>query len=159
MHRTIRSVALTTLVLFGAACGSDTGPNDPPPLANGTMTARIDGSAWRASITIVATYQGGILAVAGGDPVSGGTRTIGFAAVVAAPGTFPIGGTGPANGLVTIGSSTWQAAAGTGSGSITVTAISATGARGTFQFNALPVAGTPATGTRAITEGSFDVTF
>ena len=156
MHSRIRSAAFATLLLFGAACGSDTGPSDP---TNGTMTARIDGSSWRATVAIAATYQNGILAVAGGDPVSGGTPTVGFAALATAPGTFTIGGTGPANGLVTVGSSTWQAAAGTGSGSITITAISATGARGTFQFTALPVAGTPASGTRTVTEGVFDVTF
>ncbi len=159
MYRTIRPVALTALLLSIAACGSDTGPSDPPDLPNGTMSARIDGSSWSATIAIFATYNNGILAIAGGDAVSGGTRTIGIGAQVTAPGTFPIGGTNPANGLVTIGTSTWQAAAGIGSGSITITAISATGARGTFQFNALPVANTPATGTRAVTEGSFDVTF
>ena len=76
-------------------------------------------------------------------------------------GTFPIGPfpiTNGANGLLTIGGSQlWAANAIQGSGTITVTTLSATGASGTFSFNL--VADAPATGTKTITNGAFNITF
>jgi hypothetical protein len=53
----------------------------------------------------------------------------------------------------------WTAAVGTGSGSITLTTLTSAGASGTFTFNLVAVPNTGATGTKAITEGVFNVTF
>ena len=46
-----------------------------------------------------------------------------------------------------------------GSGSVTITSLSSTAARGNFAFTAPPSAGSGATGNRVITEGVFNVTF
>ena len=152
------SWAAAALVSIGlAGCGSTTDPTGP---TNGSLTAKIDGSSWSAA-TIAVTYASGILAIAGTDA---GGRTVGFGlGPVSAPGTFPSGPTSPTNASLQIitGSTAqaWQAAQTLGSGTVTVTAISATHAAGTFQFVVVPVAGTGATGNKAITQGAFDVTF
>ena len=57
---------------------------------------------------------------------------------------------------------TWQAnglGGGTGSGSVTLTSISATGAAGTFSFVVPPTAFSGAIGNKTVTEGAFNVTF
>lgn len=137
-----------------ALCGCGTSSNVLQP-TNGSMTATIDGSSFSAN-SIAATYLSGILAVGGTDSQG---RGIGIAAQVPGPGTFTVGVTSPANFSVTIGAAGWQAAITLGSGSVTVTSISATGAKGTFQFTAGPVPGTAATGNKVVTAGAFDVTF
>ncbi len=153
MRAMFAGLAGLVLAATMAGCGSDPAG---PGLANGSMSAKIDGSNFNASVAIAATYSGGILAIAGTD---GQGRTIGLGGQVAAPGTFTVGATNPTNFSVTTGSAGWQAAITTGSGSFTVTSISATGAKGTFQFTAGPLAGTGATGNKVVTEGAFDVTF
>lgn len=142
---------MLTAMMVG--CGSDpVGPG----LANGSLSARIDGSSFNADVAIAATYSGGILALAGTDAQG---RTVGLGGQVTAPGTFTVGPTNPTNFSVVIGAAGWQSAITLGSGSLTVTSISATGAKGTFQFTAGPLAGTGATGNKVVTEGAFDVTF
>ena len=140
-----------------AACGSTTQPSGP---SNGTMTAQIDGAGWAAN-TIVATYPSGILAIAGTDTQG---RTIGFAVgPTTTPGTYPVALTSGVNAslAIIVGSTaqSWQAVQNSGSGSVTLTAISANRATGIFQFTVVPVAGTGAAGTRSITQGAFDVTY
>jgi len=141
---------VAALALSG--CGSDP---TAPPLTNGSITAQIDGGSFTAT-TIAATYQSGIMGLAGTDAQG---RSIGIGAQIPGPGTYTVGVTSPANFSVTIGSAAWQAAITLGSGSVTVTSISAAGAKGTFQFTAAPLPNTTATGTKAVTAGTFDVKF
>lgn len=119
------------------------------------MTATIDGGSFSA-VAIAAAYSGGIMGLGGTDSQG---RTIGIGGQITAPGTYPIGPTSSANFSLTIGSASWQAAITVGSGTLTVTSISATGAKGTFQFVAGPVPGTTSSGNRNVTQGAFDVTF
>ncbi len=137
-----------------ALCGCGTNSNLLQP-TNGSMTAKIDGTSFSAA-AVSATYTSGILGLGGTDSQG---RTIGIGGQVPGPGTYPVGVTSPANFSVTIGGAGWQAAITLGSGSFTVTSISATGAKGTFQFTAGPVPGTAATGNKVVTAGAFDVTF
>ena len=158
-----RIFTIATALLVGlAACGDD--PADPnggngngnggPP--NGTMTAQIDGQSWSA-ISIIATYDGELLVIGGADANVTG---IGIGSQgVDGPGTYVIGTVIGANGSVTQdGTMIWFAGIGVGSGSITVSSISAVGAVGTFAFVAEPSMG-GATGTRVVTNGTFNVTF
>ena len=150
--RWVRWVGPTTMALALHGCGSNpTGPQ----LTNGSITAQIDGGSFTAT-TIAATYTSGIMGIAGTDAQG---RTIGLGGQVPGPGTYTVGVTSPANFSVTIGSAGWQAAITLGSGSLTVTSISAAGAKGTFQFTAGPVSGTTASGTKVVTAGAFDVKF
>lgn len=153
-RRVARTSAGAVIVALAVGCGSDS--TGPDVLDNGSMSAKVDGASWSATTAIAATYNSNILGIAGTDAAG---RSVGFGAAVSAPGTFTIAVTSPANGLVNEAGKAWQAAGSVGSGTITITAISATGAKGTFQFTAAPVAGTGATGNKVVTEGVFDVTF
>ena len=149
-------LVLLSLAILAAACKDDpAGPDNGGNLPNGSMSARIDGSNWRATAAITANYQQGIFAAAGSD----GTNTIGFAVATTAPGTFTIGATANVNALLTVTGSTigWQAVGTTGSGTLTISSLSATGASGTFSFVLAPVGGAGAT--KTVTNGTFSVTF
>ncbi len=147
-----RWVGPAAVALALSGCGA---APTAPQLANGSITAQIDGGSFTAT-SIAATYTSGIMGLAGTDAQG---RTIGIGGQIPGPGTYTVGVTSPANFSVTIGGAGWQAAITLGSGSLTVTSISATGAKGTFQFTAGSVPGTTATGTRVVTAGAFDVKF
>lgn len=148
-----RLVALGLLSILAAGCSSDDGPTDPGGSSSGgAMSARIDGANWTAQ-SVTASYLGGVLSVSGTD----GTSTINLSAAVQATGPQDLAA-GSANGNVVIGSSTWYAVGQGGSGTMTVTSLSASGAAGTFAFTGGPLPG-GATGTRTITEGTFSVQY
>jgi len=151
-----RIAGLTGLMLAAMVVGCSSDDPVSPRLANGSLTARIDGSSFIATVAIAATYSGGIFAIAGTDAQG---RTIGLGSQVLGPGTFTVGAASPTNFSVSTGAASWQAAVTVGSGTLTVTSISAVGAEGTFQFTAGPLAGTGATANKVVTQGVFDVTF
>jgi hypothetical protein len=136
-----------------AACGSNE-PTGPAPLANGTYRAKINGVEFNALSAAVVGGAGGLYSLGGGNAAG---QTIGFAWIDAGTGTYPIGG-------ATIGShthmgQTWSASSAQGSGTIVITTTSATRVAGTFEFVLQPDAASGATGTRTVTEGSFDLTY
>lgn len=152
----MRYLLAAAITLGIAACGgSPTGPSGP---SNGSLTAQIDGSSFAAT-SIAVTFTSGILAIAGSDNAQ---RTLGFGVAGAAPGTFTVGVTSPANASLVVasgsGAQSWQAAQTNGSGSITIASLTANRVVGTFQFVVVPLAG-GATGNKTITQGAFDVTF
>jgi hypothetical protein len=153
-------IAALALTLLLAACSTGDGPTGPDrvtELPQGSMRATIDGAAWSAATALVATYSGGVLAFAG----TNNAYTIGMAVgTISGPGTFTIGSAGGTNALVNnFGGNSWHATPSNGSGTITITSISATAAVGTFTFTAPPVPGTGATGTKVVTNGSFNLKF
>jgi hypothetical protein len=133
------------------------------------MTARIDGVAWAANAAISGGYVQNIsLALVGGD--------IGLATVI----TLSVGGvTGPgvyqvraanspastfAVGTLQVASAVppgrvWSTAFTGGTGSVTITAVTAAGASGTFTFTLGPDVTTGASGNKLISEGVFNVVF
>jgi hypothetical protein len=172
--RRLLTVAALLLALGGCGGGDgdgDSGGNPAGPGAggagtntNGTMTARIDGAAWTANAVVGGAYTGGVLTVSGVDSAN---RTIGFAVVTNGPGTSSTSGAGGLNFVYTTPTAgqsvapTWTALitqAGS-SGTLTIASLSATTASGTFSFLATAVSGTPATGSRNVTEGAFTVRF
>jgi hypothetical protein len=151
-------VATAVLVAAVAGCGGDnTGPNGQ---TNGDMTAKIDGASFTSVTTLAqrnTTNAGTIIAVSGADSHGLG---LGFGILDAGVGTYPIGGLTPTNATVLDGTGkVWTAGAIGGSGTLTVTALDATHIAGTFAYSAVASAGTGATGTKAVTEGVFDVKF
>jgi len=147
---------LATMVLVLAACGKDS-TTGPQLDLNGSMSARIDGADWSATTALTVAYSGGILAFAGSDASS---ATLGIGVIPDGPGTYPIGINEPTNANLTFGAGkSWSAASTGGSGSVTLTAIDAHSATGTFQFTMEPVGTTGATGTHSVTNGAFSVTF
>jgi hypothetical protein len=152
---TSRIGALLVALFVLAGCGKSP---TAPILENGSMSAKIEGSFWAASDAILATFEGGVLSVSGQDE----TRNITFALVASAPGTYNVSGgsTGLNLSLVELATGkTWQSFFGSGTGSVTITTLSATGTSGTFRFFAPSSFLGGATGNRNVTEGKFDVTF
>ena len=143
-------------VLAVSACGKSS--PTAPTLPNGSMSAKIEGSSWAASEAIVASFQSGVLSISGQDE----TRNVSFALFATAPGTYSAssGLTGLNLSVVELSTGkTWQAFFQSGTGTVTVTTLSATGASGTFTFFAPATTTGGNTGNRNVTDGKFDVTF
>ena len=167
--------AAAGLLIVSAGCGSSgtsTAPSavtvapapapapapTPTPTSHGSISFKIDGAPVAAT-GVTATFANGILTVGGGD--SSRNAVLGFAVTPTGPGVYALGPLSAANALLTMGNPAagWNAAVGIGSGSITLTTLTSAGASGTFTFNLVAVPNTGATGTKAITEGVFNVTF
>lgn len=137
----------------GTGGGGGAAPN------HGTITATIDGVAY-SGVVRTATSQSGIFAIAAMNDQT----NVGFGiGALAAAGTTSISATSPTNALLTTSTGvpavSWFASTSGGSGTLTISTITATGATGTFQFTMQPTPGTGASGTRSVTNGSFTVTF
>jgi hypothetical protein len=178
------TIAAAAILLALAACGGENGtgpgpgPGPGPTLANGTMTARIDGAPWRASFLVQAHVtdngSGSTIQITGADtvglPVTRAKQiviTI-IPGVPPAAGSYPIGvlrGSPPpysSIGMVVQSASSWStplATAAPGVGTMTVTSLTATRIAGTFSFTAAPTATNPAAdqSPAAVTEGTFDI--
>jgi hypothetical protein len=128
--------------------------------ATGTMSAQINGVSWVAAC--IATSRNGNASVSFGasDNATNATnaQTIAMAAP-AAPGTYPINSAAVngTNGLLLIGAQLWTANVIGGSGTVTINTLTAAAVSGTFSFSLVPQA--PATGTKTITNGVFNITF
>jgi hypothetical protein len=129
--------------------------------ATGSISAQINAVSWVAVCIKAATFFNGIVSFVGSDNVTNfaNAQVIGIATQASGPGTFPISLSNGANGRLTIGGTqVWEANAVLGgSGMITLTILTATGTSGTFSFNLIAVP--PATGTKTITNGVFNITF
>jgi len=138
--------------------------NVPGSPATGTLTARVDGIAWNAGSCIAVNLSApGVIGIGGLDSAS--NQIFGFATTrgVGVTSIGPVSGT---NALISIGGSAlWQAVLSNGSGTVNITTLTtnqAAGsnqAAGTFSFTLPPAANTTATGTKTVTNGSFDVRF
>jgi hypothetical protein len=154
MRSSAKYVFLVLLVV-AAGCSSDNGVTEPDQdPEQGSVTARIDGSSWRAT-AVSANYNGAILAIAGSD----GARTLGFGVSTSGPGTFTIAATQTMNALLSQAGSNvgWHALGTIGSGTLTLSTLTATGASGTFSF--VLAASDGSSSTRTITNGAFNVKF
>ena len=151
--------------------GTSGGGSNPPPgttatcnvsgsPATGTMTATIDGVAWRAVCLSVNTATPGIIGFSGGEPLTPTTGTIIAFGATRGVGTTSIGILSPTNALLTVGSGTlWGAALNNGSGTLTISTLTANNAQGTFSFTLTPQSGNPSTANKVVTNGTFNVTF
>lgn len=141
------------LLVLAAGCSSDDGNGlTTPGTGSGSMAARVDGATWTAR-SITASYLGGMLSLSGTD----GTYTISLAATVQGPAVQDLTeGTG--FGAIAEGASTWYAVGEGGTGTMSISALTSSGATGTFSFTAGPLPGGTG-GTRSITSGTFDVRF
>lgn len=160
------------VIVGAAACGkkSPTAPDGNTKTGcsvivgnKGTVTAQVDGSAFSGT-----TPTGGAVATQNtltlfGHAQNDTTLTIGTVPTV---GTTTLGA-GIVNGAsislqtrsCSAGTGLWMASIGGGSGTITVTTVSATGASGTFSGTLVAQPGSGAAGNKVITNGQFNVTF
>jgi hypothetical protein len=107
------------VLILAVACsaGDDgTGPENTP--ANGSMSARIDGSSWTSTLAVSAGSSGGIIAISG----TNGSTTIAMAFGVAnGPATFQIGPAGAISNALLMESNgrSWHALSTVGNGTVT----------------------------------------
>jgi hypothetical protein len=156
LYRTQTLTLFATLLL--SACGSDGDGLTEPDLSpeNGTMTATVDGMSWSA--IQIAIVRGGNIITIGAANID--LIAIGIAWQDQGVGTYTIGGTPLATAnLSEGGSNSWQANGVLGSGSVTITSVSATRVTGTFVFTAEASAGSGTPASRVVTNGAFDIAF
>lgn len=137
-----------------AACKSSAGPSGGT--TNAPMSATVDGVAW-SSPAASALYRNQIVSIAG----IGGTRSISVTVgLVTGAGTFSLGypnQRAASGGTATAGFG-WSSNLAGGTGTTTITTLTANRVVGTFSFDAVP-ATQGATGTVRVTNGRFDITF
>jgi hypothetical protein len=154
---------LASGLVLAIACsgGGSTGPKGGGG-GSADLSATINGSSWLGTVQAKATRT-----IAEGDTIIsvGGANTgegiiLGMAFSDSGAKTYGIGAFGEdANALITEGSASWASNITGGTGSITVDTITATRVTGSFQFSAVPVAGSGATGTITVTSGKFALSF
>lgn len=148
---------LMVLVLAGVlGCGGDdpAGPGGGTPQGAG-MTAKIDGETWTA-LTAFGFRGGGLVSVGGAN--LNGEFGIGFGFQDMGVGDYVIGPGSTANGNVTdLDGNTWVASVDDGSGTISVTTLTAERIAGTFRYTAPRRLGDGGPDQRVVTEGVFDV--
>jgi len=127
------------------------------------MKATIDGSSWSAgefglSISYLPPANGlpALLGFGGADAVP---RVVSLAVYASGPGTYTAASGLGTNFNVYFGTAAYTAIGGTGTGTVTFTTFTANHATGTFSFSAPAVAGTGASGTKNVTNGTFDVKY
>ena len=120
----------------------------------GTMSATIDGTVWTASRMAVPFSAMGSLEVNGSDCA----YFLGFVVNgVNGPGTYPVFAVNYLPDPFTAGPTWSVTSVGGGSGTVTVTALTSTTVSGSFAFSLVPDQG--ASGTKVITNGSFQAFF
>jgi len=151
-------LALISLSILNlTSCKKDDPTDDNPTLSSGSMTLKVDGEPWSATLAAQAVNSNGIINVTGSD--SDAHQIAVTLMNVTEPGTYSVGGMGNQNGIRWTkglgGSDTYLANSIMGSGTITITELSSTKIKGSFNGT---VANTDQL-TKRITEGSFDVSF
>jgi hypothetical protein len=165
-------VVATLLVLVGLTLSliscSEKNPSEPSgsggSQSKGSITASIGGVSWSANSVVTAsnvppsaTGTVGVLTIYGFELP--GARSIRVIAGYSGTGigTYTVPGSLGTGFVWTEGTQaqTWDGT----SGSVTITTFTATRVAGTFSFTATARAASGATGTRLISNGSFDVTF
>ena len=145
----------------------------------GTLLAQIEGVSWTAQCVRAGNgVRYGYIQLEGKDArrfftievrAGGPLDQLGSTPLI--PGPYPIGAQpsiyggdsyamiGDVCGPGTASCALWEAQPQFGSGTVTITAVSETGAAGTFEYVLLPVQASGATGTLHVTSGAFSVRF
>ena len=156
--RVLRAV-LSAALLSGASCGgSSTDPNSSVSNScSAGISATVNGAAWCSPLA-QATVSKSIVSMSGFD--SGFTSTIGIAFVASAPGTYALTLSNGAGGSATYSKAGqgWTSGIAGGTGSITLTTLTANHIVGTFAFDAVPASG-GASGTIHVVGGQINMTF
>lgn len=161
--------ALCLLAITAAGCGGDDDPTDPDdldPPSNNVMTATVDGQPW---VGVTSTLSAETDPDIAGAYVLRGTHNPGIGSFtidielynIDAPGTYPLGVNptifGGSATYITTSGAAWLTPQSGAAGEITVTTLSTSRIKGTFNFFLIPLAGTPANGVHNVTNGVFDL--
>jgi hypothetical protein len=151
---TFGSSAPSNEVVLVVGAGPGPGPGALPPL--GTMTAIIDGVPWSGTITVARIATGNALVVSATQNLGRPDNNTLALSTPAVPGTQLVGGPSVTGAWVLFPSMvSWLAAGPQGSGSVTVSTLTATNATGTFFFT---LVGNPGVSPdiRVVTNGAFN---
>ncbi len=157
---TFSKLFILLLVLSVAFVGckkddEDTDPDGGKELAGGSMSAKVDGQAFEATLAVQATVSGTVFAFAGTANSSSSVRQINIAiADYKGAGTYSF--STPASTAVwaegTTADKIFTANFIIGSGQVIITEVANGRAKGTFEFT-----GSNGSQTKTITEGKFNV--
>lgn len=150
-------IALVFAVVF-TSCNKKNDENPTTPGSSGSLTLKHDGTSWNASLSVQAVNTNGVVSITGSDSNANQGAINIYQAT--GPGTYQIGpGANAGNmGRWTQGlaqTDSYMANNVIGSGQVTFTELSATSAKGTFQFDGYNIDQQKI----VVTEGSFSVTF
>jgi hypothetical protein len=136
--------------------GGPTGPSPsvpapvtcPAPYKAGSVSATIDGSRWTSvcAYSVMVSANGTTILSLSGSDLAASQTIIGFGFAADRPGTYT-----PTSATLTVGSASWVTVS---TGTVTLTSLTSTAMAGTFSFTV-----TGATGTRTVSNGSFNVAF
>lgn len=162
---TRRALGVLLVLTIGCGGGNPAGPGSASGSGTdfGTLTAVIDGVPYTGVINTAANANGTLRIASNSADL---TRSVSFAAP-AAVGTITVflGSAISFNVMTTTGSTvigSWAAAGQFGSGTLTITSLTSSGASGTFSFSAPPApagSGGQATGTKVVANGIFTARF
>jgi hypothetical protein len=150
-------IALITAVIF-SSCNKNKDENPTIPGSSGSLTLKHNGTSWSASLSVQAVNTNGVVNITGSDSNANQAAINVYQATD--PGTYQIGpGANPGNlGRWTQGlaqTDSYMSNNVIGSGQVTFTELSATSAKGTFQFDGYNIDQQKI----VVTEGNFSVTF
>ena len=166
-----RRVLCLIAIAATAACGGSSTAPSQSQVTSSTLTATIDGASFTSVLTVgtriptLPNLPNGTVGVTGQDKLTVAHTSLTFA-VPGVIGDYPLASANPVpqNAALQIFISTtsgqqWTAGgAGGGSGTISLSTLTSTGASGTFSMTLVPLAG-GATGNKVITNGKFNVKF
>jgi hypothetical protein len=155
--RNLLLMMLIAGVTLFSSCNKNDDDSGTPAGSNGSISLKVDGSTWNASLAVQAVNSNGVINVTGSDSNAkqAGVTLYG----VTAPGTYQVGPPNAGNMLRwTEGlgqTDTYQANGVIGTGTVTVTELSDSKIKGTFSFTGYNTAQT----SKQITEGKFEANF
>jgi len=145
------------------ACGSNNNPAGPSigggggggTLSPGTMRATIDGTVWTGTINVAAIATGNFLTVTGASDIGTPRQILLTLSTPARVGTETLASNLVTGAYVTSPTVGWLAAGPSGSGTVTISSLTATLATGTFSFVMFPNTG-GVSPTKVVTDGAFN---
>ena len=143
---------MAVIIVFTTGCKKE---EDNPTPSGGTMSLKADGTEWSATLAVVASNSGGIITVTGSDSNAHQAQVI---VMGSSTGTYQIVQGGANSGRWTTGlgqNDTYSANGIIGSGTITITELTATSVSGTFSFQGVNTA----QNTVSVTDGQFSANF
>lgn len=155
----MKSLLLIVVLISGITLVSCKKDSDPGPVgSNGTLSLSYNGTSWSAGLSVQAVNTNGVLNVTGSDANAHQAAVTLYE--VTGPGTYKVGPNANVGNAIrwTEGidpKQTYMASFVLGSGTVTITELSATKVKGTFSGTALNTDQS----SKTITDGSFEANF
>lgn len=153
--------AVAAAALLAGCGGSNNGDNTGGGGGNAPISATVNGAAFTGNTSTIATRNSGVVNMSAFNAAK--NQEILFTVHADAAGTYSL--ESAASGIAEYETTTetnapqWETGYNGGTGSITFTTLTASGASGTFSFTGAALTSTGASGTVSVTNGKFNVKF